>query len=241
MANLQDSLQALCASPEDAGLKLFVPLARTDAPPMPLEVTSVKLSGELVELSWQGIVRCPSRFTLVPGDVIWHQLSNMVAMVMVRMDQKRVMAGALVAPTEEEEWRGLEQSGGGKGVWCVVAQAWRHDWELPKEMQTPTIVDPTAPEAKDYIKGLRHRDPWIRDPARMSSKVRAFYRRQAKAMAEMADPSKWDEPETQLPDPEQVEAEGVVKTFIPLEGPKPKGQVISFPGQTKRSKTDPER
>jgi len=249
MSRLDESIEALTSEPADFGLQLTWPSPRGDWCGLPIEVSRATIEAHGVILEYGGV---PGGHTLVPQDVLWHSASNMVVLVIQRVDHRRVRCIGLVAPDTEEEYREFVRTAGA-GTWCAVAMAWLPEWEIPAELVNalPTIVDLDQPSARDYLpENARARKGWAAegkiDPDRpLSAGQKRFYARQRVAMAQMSEAmEQLDDEEfqarykTDLPQRGELEKGEAVETVIPLEPPKTRGKIITYPGIGKRSRPE---
>lgn len=223
MARLDEVRDALIEAPAQFGIQFCYPQQRIGAPPGPVTVKEASIEGATVRLKYS---RYKLRGELVPSDVIWHQESNVVALVIERIAGDEVRVMGLAAPETPEEKKAFLSSEG-KGTWLAVFQAWKDGWSLPSELsRVSEMVDASNPEAWDagQFKETRARGRmggWAQqgliDPSKMlSAKTSAFLARQKEAMMGLYEIP--DEKETPWPDGSDLEPGEVKVTNIPIEG-----------------------
>lgn len=234
---------AMIEAPEHFGLRAFYPAHRPGGPQYPILVTDsvVTEDSALLTYSRRGV---RSDHQLLPADILIHQLSSTIGIVINRVDLTHVRMNALAWSNKED--RKIFFSSEGKGYWIPFGLGWLFGWDLPPEIQNlPEAIDVTDPDAPDVVPGARHgRISWVRegrlDPDRMlSAATSRFLAKQREYFLEMSTGIP-DEEATEWPSVEEVKARKgeVIETTIPIEPPKPEGKIISFPGQKKRSKAD---
>jgi hypothetical protein len=179
--------------------------------------------------------------------MIWHQESNVVAIVVQRVANNQVRVRGVVWPDTQEEADAFSRSRG-LGTWVPVWQGWLLDWELPSEILNMTeLVDMVAAgdDMLDLMPGTRAsgRQPWAQEgmlnPAKMHTpQTSSFLAKQREMMHQLAAAGEIeDEEEFELPSEQDVkDAGGLIDTFVPIEPPKPEGKIISYGKQDKRSK-----
>ena len=226
MPHLLHSRDALIEAPEERGLRYVHPWPRPDGPQVPLRVTEVKDAGLDQILTYER--KNLGSKELTTSDMIWHQESNAVVIVVGRIANNMVRVRGVVWPDTQEEIDGLEISGG-LGTWVPVWQGWLTEWELPSELVNLTeMVDLTniGNQHLDFMPETRkhNREPWGptgKLPQTYSPMTSAFLKKQRQMMHALAAAGEVeDEEETGFPDAEQVKAEGMVDTVIPPKCPR---------------------
>lgn len=247
MSSLLLARDALIEAPEEWGLRYVHPFPRMDGPQVPIQVTEV-VEGNPDQTLTYSRHNMKGSWDLVPTDMIWHQESNTVAIVVSRIDHKSCRVRGVVHPDTDEEREAFNTSGG-KGIWLPVFQGWLIGWELPSELVNMTeLVDMTlaGDDMLDLMPGTRAsgRKPWTEtghlDPRKMHTPATSRFLAKQRAMMQLLAQQGYieDEEHVELPSVQDVkDAGGLIDTFLPIEPPKPEGKIISYEKQSKRSKS----
>lgn len=230
-------------------LKLVYPAPRTSWCQMPLLVTKVTEGDpyQLIEYTVPLRSRSDVKAKLARTDVIWHDVSSVLALVIESPTRRTSRILPLIAPESEDEVDGFNRSGG-KGTWLCVAQAWTQDWDVPKELYEglPEVVDTSNPQTLDLLPGQREsnrrawqyegkQDPWgesrFFSKQSFNPKQLEFFNKQTDALRRLFDAT-GDEGETDiLPKAEDIPPGEFRDSVVPLdpnEKPAASGKLISY-------------
>jgi hypothetical protein len=229
MPPLNESLEALTAYPDARMLSLVYPMPRTSWCQDPIEVSEVQQGDPFQVITYKvpGRSRTDGRARLAKTDIIWHDCSNVLALVLETPTRRTARILPLIAPESEEEIEGFDRSGG-VGVWACVAQGWFHEWDIPNELiqGLPELVDASNPQALDVLPGQRKSnrrawsyegrqpDPWQQS---MNARQMAFFQRQSDALRRLFNAT-GDEGESDiLPKADEIEPGEYKDSVVPLD------------------------
>lgn len=252
MSRLDESRDALIEGYWRVGLEFFWPQQRINphAPTAGVDVTEVAVGDQYHRLTYSRKGLKLSDY-LARTDVLWHQSTNMLALVVHSIDMSRVVVRPLCGCDSEEEQKEFMVNEG-RGRWVPVWQAWEEGWPIPKEIYDKVPRDLSLDAAIDFMPETReqNRAGWAStgaiDPNMpLSRSAKRYFKKARAAMERMADGIIPGEADTKLFETvEELRAAvgkgGVSTTRILFDGrPESDGeQIISYPGQKKKARPE---